>query len=162
MNRRMTMKATTATIAAIGLAAMIGGGWMLWRSTSIAHGPAADGPSIHVEVVAPVEPELAPSPILAVGELSDGYEHDPERLLPPAPLGADEMALDSAWLEPTPPLPSPPLIVIGEPMPPPAPRVVRLEPDDYSFGFDRPLPEAVAETAPIDPTEAAADINGAR
>ena len=160
----MTMKATTATIATIGLAAVLGAGWMLWRSTSIAHGPAPDGPSIHVEVVAPVEPALAPSPILAVGELSDGYEHDPERLLPPAPLGADETALDSAWLAPTPPLPlpSPPLIVMGESVTPPAPRVVRLAPDDYSFGFDRPLPEAVAETAPIDPTEAAADINGAR
>ncbi|MND77318.1 hypothetical protein D3C80_689930 [compost metagenome] len=158
----MTMKATTATIATIGLAAVLGAGWMLWRSTSIAHGPAPDGPSIHVEVVAPVEPALAPSPILAVGELSDGYEHDPERLLPPAPLGADETALDSAWLAPTPPLPSPPLIVMGESVTPPAPRVVRLAPDDYSFGFDRPLPEAVAETAPIDPTGAAADINGAR
>lgn len=158
----MTMKATTATIAAIGLAAMLGGGWMLWRSTSISRGPTPEGPSIHVEVVAPVEPDLAPGPILAVGELSEGYEHDPERLLPPAPLGAEEMALDSAWLEPTPPLPSLPIIVIGEPTPPPAPRVVRLEPDDYSFGFDRPSPEAVRETAPVNSTGAAADINGAR
>ncbi|PQZ77570.1 MULTISPECIES: hypothetical protein [unclassified Brevundimonas] len=158
----MTMKATTATIATIGLAVLLGGGWMLWRSTSIAHGPAPSGPSIHVEVVAPIEPELAPSPILAVGELSDGYEHDPERMLPPAPYGADETALDSAWVEPTAPLALPSVVVISEPAPAPAPRVVRLDPDDYSFGFDRPLPEAVAETAPIAPTGAAADINGAR
>ena len=41
------------------------------------------------------------------------------------------------------------------------PRVVRLDPDDYSFGFDRPLPEAVAGMAPIDPTGASADINDA-
>jgi hypothetical protein len=113
-----------------------------------------------VEVVAPVEPELTPSPILAVGELTNGYEHDPERLLPLTPYGPDGMALDSAWVEPTPPLPPTPVLV--EPMTPPAPRVVRLDPDDYSFGFDRHLPEADAKTAPIDPTGAAADINGAR
>ena len=157
----MTMKVVTATIAAVSLAALLGGGWMLWRSTSIAHGPAPEGPSINVEVVAPVEPELAPSPILAVGELSNGYEHDPERMLPQTPLAVDEMALDSAWVEPTSPLPPPSVVVIGEPAPAPMPRVVRLAPNDYSFGFDRPLPEAAAETAPIDPTEAAADISDA-
>lgn len=156
----MTMKAMTATIAAVSLAAVLGGGWMLWRSTSVAHGRAPNGPSINVEVVAPVEPELGPSPILAVGELNNGYEHDPERLLPLTPYGPDEATLDSAWIEPTPPLPPTPRVM--EPIEPSATRVVRLEPDDYSFGFDRPLPEADAKTAPIDPTGAAADINGAR
>lgn len=158
----MTMKATTAVIAALSLAALLGGGWVLWRSTAIAHGTASDGPSIHVEVVAPVEPEPAPSPILAVGELRNGYEHDPVRMLPPTAYGADATALDSAWVEPTAPLPPPSVVVISEPAPAPMPRVVRLDPDDYSFGFDRPLPEAAAETAPIDPTGAVADINGAR
>jgi hypothetical protein len=156
----MMKKAATTTIAAAGLAALLAGGWMLWRSTSVAHGPMADGPSISVDVVAPVEPELAPRPILAVGELNNGYEHDPERLAAPAPLSADGTALDTAWVEPTSPLPPQPVMV--EPMTPTPPRIVRLDPDDYSFGFDRPLPEAVVETAPVDLTEAAADINGAR
>lgn len=152
----MAMKALAATAGAVSLAAMLGGGWMLWRSTSMAHGPGMDGPSINVEVVAPVEPELAPSPILGVGELSNGYEHDPERLAPLTPLPAP----DSAWIEPAPPLPPPP--VIAELAPTQPPQAVRLEPDDYSFGFDRPLPKADTTTAPIDPTGAAADINGAR
>lgn len=153
------MKAMTAAIAAVGLAALLGGGWTLWRSTATAHGPATEGPAINVEVVAPVEPELPPRPILTVGELSNGYEHDPERLLPMTPLGANGMALESAWIEP-PPLPPTPLVI--EPIEPSATRVVRLEPGDYSFGFDRPFPAADAKTAPIDPTGAAAAINGAR
>ena len=95
-----------------------------------------------------------------MGELNNGYEHDPERLAAPAPLSADGTALDTAWVEPTSPLPPQPVMV--EPMTPTPPRIVRLDPDDYSFGFDRPLPEAVVETAPVDLTEAAADINGAR
>ena len=153
------MKVMTATIATVGLAAMIGGGWMLWRSTSIAHGSAPSGPSINVQVVAPIEPELAPSPILAVGEFSNGYEHDPEQMSPQTPYAPDEAALDSAWIEPTPPLPPSSVLVIEAPAA--MPRIVRLEPDDYSFGFDRPLPEADTKTAPIDPTGAAADINDA-
>ena len=157
----MTMKVVTATIAAVSLAALLGGGWMLWRSTAIAHGTAPDGPAMHIEVVAPVEPELAPSPILAVGEFSNGYEHDPERMASLTPHGQDEAAQDSAWIEPTPPLPPPSVVVIGGPAPAAMPRVVRLDPDDYSFGFDRPLPEAVAGMAPIDPTGASADINDA-
>ncbi|MNU36241.1 hypothetical protein D3C71_248560 [compost metagenome] len=153
------MKAMTTVIAGVCLAALLGGGWTLWRSTAMAHDPAAPGAGISVEVVAPVEPALPPQPILAVGELSNGYEHHPERLLPMEPLAVDGMALESAWIEP-PPLPSTPLVV--EPIESSATRVVRLEPGDYSFGFDRPLPEADTKTAPIDPTGAVADINGAR
>jgi len=155
------MKAATATIAALGLAALLAGGWMLWRSTSAAHGPTPNGPSISVDVVAPVEPELVAGPMLAVGALSDGYEHDPERMSPPIPYASDEAALDSAWIEATSPLPPPSVVVIETPASAPMPRIVRLEPDDYSFGFDRPLPEAVAKTAPVDPTGAADDINDA-
>ena len=154
------MKTMTATIAAIGLVAMLGGGWMLWRSTSMAHGPADLGPSINVEVVAPVEPDLTPGPILAVGELSDGYAHDPERMRPSTPHGVDGPTLDSAWIEAAPPLPATPQVM--KPLEPSATRVVRLDPDDYSFGFDRPLPEADAKTAPIDSTGAVVDISGAR
>jgi len=157
------MKAVMTTVAAISLVALLGGGsWTLWRSTSVAQGPAAEGSSISIEVVPPVEPELTPRPILAVGTLNNGYEHDPDRLQPLAALPADESAWEVAWIEPTPPPVATPVTVVVGPASAPVRRIVQLPPDDYSFGFDRPLPETVAETAPIDPTGAAADINDAR
>lgn len=151
------------TVAAISLVALLGGGsWTLWLSTSVAQGPAAEGSSISIEVVPPVEPNLAPRPILAVGTLNNGYEHDPDRLQPLAALPTDESAWDVAWIEPTPPPVATPVTVVIGPASAAVRRIVQLPPDDYSFGFDRPLPETVAETAPIDPTGAAADINDAR
>lgn len=156
------MKAAMTTVAAISLVALLGGGWTLWRSTSVAQGSAADGPSISIEVVPPTEPDLAPRPILAVGALNDGYEHNPERLEPPAPLLADETAWDTAWLEPTPPLTATPVTVVTGPAAAPVRRIVQLPPDDYSFGFDRPLPETIEQSTPIDPTGVDADINDAR
>ncbi|MFC5374074.1 hypothetical protein ACFPIF_16040 [Brevundimonas faecalis] len=155
------MKATTATVAAVGLAALLGGGLMLWRSTSVAHGAGSgDGRTISVDVVPPVEPDLIPGAVMTVGDLTNGYEHDPEKLAPLPVDPTQEGALDSAWVEPEPPRPR--TVIVVEPVrTPPPPSPIRLEPDDYGFGFDQPLPSSLDEaesnmkTAPIDPTGAA-------
>lgn len=140
MNTRTAILASAALILT-GLGAA---GWAMWNSTSAAHGGRASGYGVTVEVVPPVEPDLPAGSILTVGELRDGYEHDPERL---APLNdPDESAIDSAWVELTPALadeavaqPAPPVVTM---VPPSRPELV---PDDYGFGFDAPRPDYQAE-----------------
>lgn len=136
---------TTAALILVGLGAA---GWAVWNSTSTAHGDRSDGRRIAVDVVAPHEPDLIPGPVLSVGDLRDGYEHDPERLEPPAPLDdpyLETPALESAWLEPEPaPTPNDPESLTLERRPPP-----RLEEGDYSFGFDAPEPDAT-QPAPVE------------
>lgn len=144
------MKTLALAGLALGLTAAGAGGWAAWNSTAIAHRDAGHG-VMSVEVVAPpTEPDLPPGSIMAVGELRNGYVHDPARLQPPAILDAEyEAYLDDAWLEPPAPAGPPPqdyrngLVWVS---PRPA-TPVRLEPDDYSFGFDQPLPEQVPDPA---------------
>lgn len=140
MNTRTAILAAAALILT-GLGAA---GWAMWNSTSAAHGGRALGYGVTVEVVPPVEPDLPPGSILTVGELRDGYEHDPERL---APLNdPDESAIDSAWVELMPALadeavalPVPPVVTMAA-----SPRP-ELRQDDYGFGFDAPRPDYQAE-----------------
>src|SRR5690606_27076603 len=86
------------------------GGWAAWNSTAIAHRDVGGG-GLHVEVVAPKEPDLPARSIMAVGELRDGYVHDPDRLQPPAVLDAEYAYVEAAWVEPEP---------LSEPTPEPA------------------------------------------
>jgi len=141
----MNKSAVILASAALVLTGLGAAGWAAWNSTSAAHGGRASGPAVAIDVVPPVEPDLPIGSIMAVGELRDGYEHDPERLA--ALPGEDEPYVESAWLELTPDLPplpeqaTPPTIVRPSP-PQPAPQ---LERDDYGFGFDTPQPDYAAE-----------------
>lgn len=142
------MKTLALTGLALGLTVAGAGGWAAWNSTAIAHRDAAAG-VMSVEVVAPREPDLPPGSIMAVGELQNGYVHDPARLQPPAILDAEyEAYLDDAWLElPATGGPAPQDYPNGLVWVSPRPATpVRLEPDDYSFGFDQPLPEQAGPT----------------
>lgn len=135
------MKVVVLSGLALGLTALGAGGWAAWNSTAIAHRDVV-GAVMHIEVVAPREPDLPAPSIMAVGDLRDGYVHDPERLLPPAVLDAEYAYLDDAWVEPEPWV-EPPSVeggLVWTSLRPPAPP--RLEPHDYSYGFDQPLPDA--------------------
>lgn len=134
------MKTVVVTGVILGLMVVGVGGWAAWNSTAIAHADVTRG-GLHVEVVAPTEPNLAASPILAVGELSDGYVHDPDRLQPPAALDVDYAYVESAWAEPEPvtePQSQRADTLVWTSLRPPTP--ARLEPHDYSFGFDQSSP----------------------
>lgn len=154
------MKVVVLSGLALVLTALGAGGWAAWNSTAIAHRDGVGG-GLHIEVVAPREPDLPASSIMAVGELRDGYVHDPERLQPPVVLDAEYAYLDDGWIEPGP---------WGEPPPPPAGGLVwttlrppspplppRLEPHDYNFGFDQPLPDSAAGDASASASNAPAE-----
>ncbi|AYG95735.1 hypothetical protein D8I30_11510 [Brevundimonas naejangsanensis] len=138
------LTAALLTAAALTLTGLGAAGWAAWNSTSAAHGERQAGPTIAIEVVPPREPNLRPGPILSVGELRNGYHHDPERLKGPA---ASDLPVESAWLEWYPPLPAPTSIIVAVPLePPPArPPAPTLDRNDYNFGFDAPRPDYAAE-----------------
>lgn len=141
------MKVVVLSGLALGLTALGAGGWAAWNSTAIAHRDVVGG-GLHIEVVAPKEPDLPASSIMAVGELRDGYVHDPGRLQPPAVLDAEYAYLDDGWIEPGTwgePAPPPTGGLVWTSLPPPA--STRLEPHDYSFGFDQPLPDPAVRDA---------------
>lgn len=141
----MNKSAVILASAALVLTGLGAAGWAAWNSTSAAHGGRASGSAVAIDVVPPVEPDLPVGSIMAVGELRDGYEHDPERLA--ALPGDDEPYVESAWLELMPDLPTLPThdappTIIRPTAPPPAPQ---LKQDDYGFGFDTPQPDYAAE-----------------
>lgn len=138
------MKVVALSGLALGIMTLGAGGWAAWNSTAIAHRDVV-GAAMHIEVVAPQEPDLPPPTALAVGDLRDDYVHDPERLRPPAVLDAEYAYLEADWSDP-PPVEEPPLERTGglvwttlRPAP------IQLEPHDYSFGFDQPLPAQTPE-----------------
>ena len=141
----MNKSAVILASAALVLTGLGAACWAAWNSTSAAHGGRASGSAVAIDVVPPVEPDLPVGSIMAVGELRDGYEHDPERLA--ALPGEDEPYVESAWLELTPDLPplpeqeTPPNVIRPSP-PQPA---LQMERDDYGFGFDTPQPDYAAE-----------------
>ena len=153
------MKPLVWTGLALGLTIAGAGGWAVWNSTAIAHRDAGGG-GLHIEVVAPQEPDLPTGAVMSVGELRDGYVHDPDRLLPPAVLDAENAYVETAWAEPEPMVEPPPERTGGlvwttlRPAPQP-----RLEPHDYSFGFDQPLPDQSSGDAGASTQAAAADTS---
>lgn len=151
------MKVVVVSGLALGLTAFTAGGWAAWNSTAIAHRNVV-GAVMRIEVVAPREPDLPAPSIIAVGELRDGYVHDPEQLAPPAILDAEYAYLDDAWAEPEPPVEPPPPVeggLVWTSLRPPAPP--RLDPHDYSYGFDQPLAGAAARDAGASSPNAPAD-----
>ncbi|WP_225212213.1 hypothetical protein [Brevundimonas guildfordensis] len=143
----MTRSAVILTAAALALTSLGAASWAAWNSTSAAHGELISGASVAIAVVPPVEPDLPPGSIMTVGELRDGYEHDPERLVPMT--GDAEPYFESAWLElmPEPTLPPASYGALSgsvDMASRPAPELAR---DDYGFGFDTPQPDYAAERA---------------
>lgn len=96
------MKPLAWTGLALGLTIAGAGGWAAWNSTAVAHRDRQDGGALHVEVVAPREPELPARAVMPVGDLRDDYVHDPERLQPPAVLDAEYAYLETTWADPPP------------------------------------------------------------
>ena len=141
------MKTVVLTGLALGVMVVGCGGWAAWNATASANHAPGGGP-LQIEVVAPREPDLPDRPILTVGELRDGYVHDPERLQsPPAILDAEYAYVEAAWPEPEPvaaPVDQPEGLVWTSLRPAAPPR---LEPDDYSFGFDQSRREQPSEDA---------------
>lgn len=139
----MAKSAVFLTAAALALTGLGAAGWA-WNSTSTAHRDHHSGSTIAIEVVPPREPDLPPSSILPVGDLQNGYHHDPARL---KGLTAFDAPIESAWLEWYEPLPEPATIIMAVPLEPaparrPAPTLDR---NDYSFGFDAPQADYAAE-----------------
>lgn len=97
-----------------------------------------------IEVVAPVEPDVAPGGAMEVGDLVDGYTHV---AIQPQAEGADVYDEDyqTAWVEPLPALPEPTVwrsdgAVVSPTQP--QPEVTR---SGGRFGFDAPGPDYAAE-----------------
>lgn len=90
--------------------------------------PIRDGDRMQIQVVAPVEPEIAPGSVMDVGDLVEGFEY---RRLPPAriePVGWDSYDED-----------------FGEPEPRPEPRPAPRRYVDDAMAAAPPPPEAPAE-----------------
>ena len=105
--------------------------------------PIDPGDRLHIEVVHPVEPDIAPGSVMDVGDLVDGLTEIP-RPRPPDPMPATYAYLDETWDFGLPPLP--PRAVYDE-LPiayPPRPEP-RAERDGGWFGFDAPRRDYQAE-----------------
>src|SRR5690606_37392795 len=143
----MSRSAVILAAAALGLTGLGTAGWAAWNSTSAAHSGRGPDYGVTVQVVPPVEPNLPPGSIMAVGELRDGYKHDPQRVA--GVMTDDSPNVESAWLELMPELPQPDFYgTPSDPGPPPPSRPTpALDGNDYSFGFDAPQPDYAAERA---------------
>lgn len=136
--------------AVVGVAVLaIGGlGLAAWNSTASADARPT-GRLLNIAVVAPTEPEVQPGGVMPVGELVDGYEHDPAPMaaLPNDPF--DDIHVETAWVEPE-PAPPPPvsgMAVIRTDAPQPGTEPIRLDPRDRSYGFSQPRPDYAARRA---------------
>lgn len=136
-----------AAIAAVSVAAV---GLMGLKFVALPDAAAvARGDGLKIEVVAPVEPNLAPGSVMEVGELVDGFRYVPPRPAERAPL------YDVAWLEEEDiPAYEPPSRPAGvrryasagvAAAPPSEPEPPRRERERRWFGFDNPLPDFGAE-----------------
>lgn len=127
----------------------IGGlGLTAWNSTASA-GAAPSGGLLHIAVVPPVEREVQPGGVMPVGELVDGYEHDPASLVGLRGDPFDDLYVETAWVEPE-PAPPPPvsgMAVVRIDAPQPGIEPIRLDPRDRSYGFNQPRPDYAAQRA---------------
>lgn len=108
-----------AVLSAVGLGVVAAGTMALPRPE-----PIVDGQRMTIQVVAPVEPEVAPGAVMEVGDLVEGFEY---RRPPPAMI---ETADYEPWED--------------EAFEAPAPRPVSRR-DDDGRGYAPPPPEAPVE-----------------
>ena len=134
--RPWMVAAPVAVIALAGLGVMA----LRGAAPETAFGPSG---RMQVEVVAPVEPELQPGGTMDVGELTSGYTHVAINQ-PTTEADAYEADYQSGWVEPSPPLPSPPAEVWSSrdaTVRPTQPQPER----EGAYGFDRSGPDYAAE-----------------
>jgi len=144
--RRRVRPAHVAAIAAVSVAAV---GLMGLKYVNLPDAdPVASGDALKIELVAPVEPKLAPGSVMDVGELVDGF-----RYVRPAPT-QHAAVYDVAWTGDEDFAPyTPPARSAGvrryassdADAPPPAEPAPRRERERRWFGFDNPLPDFGAE-----------------
>lgn len=96
----MQKKATVLlALAAAAVAGVVWFGWAVWQDGEPSGNGLDGSPGLHIDVVAPKEPDLIQSEgKLSVGELTDGYDHS-QTLQPPAPEYTDDYTTfdDPAW-----------------------------------------------------------------
>jgi hypothetical protein len=130
-------------VVPLAAVAVAGLGVLVLRAPLPGAGPVGDA-RIAVEVVAPVEPEVQPGGTMEVGDLVDGYTHV---AIQPQAAGADAYDADvqTAWVEPLPPLraPEPAAWSGGEAVV--QPTQAQPQEQDGPFGFDAPGPDYAAE-----------------
>lgn len=91
---RLAARVRPRHVALVAAAAVIGIGFMTVRAVALpGPRPVLDGDRLHIQVVAPVEPEITPGSVMDVGDLVDGFEYTP----PPRP--EPEPALYAPWEE---------------------------------------------------------------
>lgn len=126
-------------VAAVGLVA-------LTRVPLPGVAPIDPSDAMHISVVQPIEPEIAPGGTMEVGELVDGYVH--VAAAPRSEADVYDDAYASAWLEP---LPEPRTrvwrssdVAVVTPTAPQEPQ--RAEPAQAGnpYGFDAPAPDYAA------------------
>ena len=121
-----------AVLSAVGLGVLAAGTLALPRPQ-----PILDGERMTIQVVAPVEPEVAPGSVMEVGDLVEGFEY---RRPPPAMIEtADYGAYEDEEFEA------------------PAPRPVSRRDDDDGRGYASPPPEAPLEKPAEDRRDRRAD-----
>lgn len=121
-----------AVLSAVGLGVLAAGTMALPGPR-----PVLDGERMTIQVVAPVEPEVAPGSVMEVGDLVEGFEY---RRPPPAMI---ETADYGSYEE--------------EAFEVPAPRPVSRRDDDDGRGYGSPPPEALFERPPEDRRDRRAD-----
>lgn len=137
-----------SAVAGVAVLAIGGLGLAAWNSTASA-GATPTGRLLNIAVVAPVEPEVQPGGVMPVGELVEGYEHDPAILTALHGDPFDDVHVETAWIEPEPALPAPVtgMAVVRTDAPQPGIEPIRLDPRDRSYGFSQPQPDYAAQRA---------------
>ncbi|MGZ9113620.1 MAG: hypothetical protein ACXW3K_03275 [Brevundimonas sp.] len=110
--------------------------------------PVAPGDALKIEVVAPVEPKLAPGSVMDVGELVDGFRYVPSRPATRAPVYEAAWSRDEDFARDPSPSRSADVRRYASAdayAPPPEPEPPRRERARRWFGFDNPLPDYGAE-----------------
>jgi hypothetical protein len=135
--RRLAASVRPHHLAMIALATAVGFGVLAARTLALpGPQPILDGERMKIQVVAPVEPEVAPGSVMEVGDLVEGFEY---RRPPPAMIeAADHGAREDAFEAP-------------------APRPVSRRDDDDGRGYAPPPSDSPVEKPPEDRRDRRAD-----
>jgi hypothetical protein len=123
--RRFAASVRPHHLAMVALATAVGLGVLAARTLALPEPqPILDGERMKIQVVAPVEPEVAPGSVMEVGDLVEGFEYrrPPPAMIEAADHGAREDAFDA-----------------------PAPRPVSRRDDHYGRGYAPSPPDAPVE-----------------
>ena len=139
--RRFAAGVRPGHLVVVAVLAVVGVGIGVARTVALpGPQPIPDGERMTIQVVAPVEPEIAPGAVMEVGELVEGFEY---RRPAPAVIEVADTAYDDEGFEAPPPRPAPRRDDEARPAPaPPVPDTSsgdrRDRRADRWFGFDAP------------------------